>query len=92
MYPPPADCVISAEEYAAMLAYRCSKCSSGEGIVFAALVVLLAMAIIVAVISHLVSNNHDTNSTRFKRLVQALPLQGLKTVFLARQIQTQVRA
>lgn len=53
-------------------------------------VLLVAIAAVVAVIFHLVSNYQEERNTRFSRLAKALPVQGLKTVVVAWQILTQV--
>lgn len=74
------------------MAYTCSKCSEGEGIAFAVVALLVAVAAVVAVIFHLVSKHQEETNSRFVRLTKALPMQGLKTVVVAWQILTQVRA
>eukprot|EP00904_Undaria_pinnatifida_P008213 jgi/Undpi1/4521/HiC_scaffold_18.g07875.m1 len=82
-------CAICTDDYAPTLAYTCSRCSSGEGIAFAVVVFLVTSVSLAAVIFYLVSKTSDTKRTRFRHLLQTLPLQGLKTVVVAWQILTQ---
>lgn len=96
LYPPSplcffADCAICKDGYAPTLAYTCAKCSSGDGITFAVLTLTVGVLAVVAASFYLVSEPHQTETTLFRRLRYALPVQGLKTVVVAWQILTQVR-
>lgn len=88
-----SDCSVCSNGYTADLSLTCSKCSdSTGGIVLAAVLTAVALAVVGTVVSHVMSGEvRPEGAGTVGRLRRYIPLQSLKIVIVAWQILTQVR-
>lgn len=86
------DCAICSDGYAQSLAFKCNKCSGNRDIIFAALILPLAVALMGTFVAFLVSKEQEcTGRGRFDRLKELLPLESIRIVIVAWQILLSVR-
>ena len=87
------DCSVCSKNYAPSLSYTCRECSnSAVGIAVATALTLLAAAVGIVIVSHLLSGEMVGSGRGIvDRLTRRVPMHSVKIVIIVWQILTQVR-
>ena len=88
-----ADCSVCSKNYVSSLRFTCGECFDRTTVIVTATVLLgLALGVVIAIISYLVSAEvADARRGIIDYMMQRIPLQSLKIIIILWQILTQVR-
>ena len=88
-----ADCSVCSKNYVSSLRFTCGECFDRTTVIVTATLLLgLALGVVIAIISYLVSAEvADARRGIIDYMMQRIPLQSLKIIIILWQILTQVR-